>query len=328
MRTQLLKSACFSTFTVLCVGSLLRLIWYAYNSREVIKQVVTIYSQTWKKQEDNYENLKFELNRKCRGFDRAIVTQDNTPMGSKLLYDGDRRKSLVVTSEIFKTFPKEDPFPNKMLDTCAVVGNGGILSNSSCGTTIDAAEFVFRCNLPPLENGYERDVGTKTNLVTANPSIVVEKHGSLMGRRRPFVESLRKYGNSLLLLPAFSFGSNTPVSMRVVYSIEDFESSVKAVSLNPHYLQSLAAFWRSQGLKEVRLSTGLMMVSLALEHCTNVELYGFWPFSYHPEDLRHLTNHYYDDRRATNQIHALPTEFNHLLGLHSQGVLRLHLGQC
>lgn len=103
---------------------------------------------------------------------------------------------------------QENPFVNTTWDTCSVVGNGGILANSSCGEKIDSAQFVIRCetenllhnnylflsnivrnkftdhfplspflrcNLPPLENGYERDVGNKTDLVTANPSILMEK---------------------------------------------------------------------------------------------------------------------------------------------------------
>lgn len=39
---------------------------------------------------------------------------------------------------------QEHPFSNKTWDTCAVVGNGGILNNSSCGKMIDSAQFVIR----------------------------------------------------------------------------------------------------------------------------------------------------------------------------------------
>lgn len=148
-----------------------------------------------------------------------------------------------------------------------------------------------------------------------------------MGRRRPFVESLESYGNSLLVLPAFSFGLNTPVSLRVVYTIEDFKSPARPVFFNPEYLQSLEVFWHNQGLKAGRLSTGLMMASIALEVCSNVQLYGFWPFSNHPYEFYSLSNHYYDNIKA-KAVHAMPVEFNLLLQLHSQGVLKLHLGNC
>lgn len=154
------------------------------------------------------------------------------------------------------------------------------------------------------------------------------RYGALMGRRRPFIESLRIYGNSLLLLPAFSFGHNTPVSLRAFYSIEDFGSPTRAVFFNPEYLHKLAAFWRSKGLRAVRLSSGLIMASLALELCSNVHLYGFWPFSNHPHGLRTLKNHYYDDIQTKKKFHAMPVEFELLLQLHTEGVLRLHLGDC
>ncbi|XP_042250120.1 alpha-2,8-sialyltransferase 8F [Thunnus maccoyii] len=336
-------------FILLCLGSLLTTVtWYILDNdvepykpppqkkspgklckdcRAIINKVKESYSQTWRRQEDNYQKFRSQLRTKCNGFDKAIITQANTPIGTKLVYDGEKKRTLLVNSEIFSTFAKEHPFLNKTWDTCAVVGNGGILTDSKCGKTIDSAQFVMRCNLPPLKDGYEKHVGMKTDLVTANPSILFEKYGALMGRRRPFVESLQTYGNSLLLLPAFSFGHNTPVSLRVVYAIEDFKSPTRPVFFNPEYLQSLAAFWRSQGLKAGRLSTGLMMVSIALEVCNNVQLYGFWPFSNHPHELYSLTNHYYDNMKA-KAIHAMPTEFNLLLQLHTQGVLKLHLGNC
>ncbi|KAG7504147.1 alpha-2,8-sialyltransferase 8F-like [Solea senegalensis] len=357
MRGHLLKSFFSWMFTLVCVGSLLTtVIWYVFNDNnvdprrptphrterhlvpqsadickgcgEIITKVVERYSQTWKRQEDNYKKFRSQLSSKCHGFHKAVITQANTPVGSKLVYDGEKKRTLQVTPEIFSTFTKEHPFSNKTWDTCAVVGNGGILSNSSCGQMIDSAQFVMRCNLPPLANGYEKHVGIKTDLVTANPSIFVEKYGALMGRRRPFAESLRSYGNSLLLLPAFSYGHNTPLSMRAVYTIEDFESPTRPIFFNPEYLQSLAAFWRSQGLRAVRLSTGIIMASMALEVCTNVHLYGFWPFANHPHGFRALTNHYYDDRQTKKKFHAMPAEFDLLLRLHSQGVLRLHLGDC
>ncbi|XP_014059514.1 alpha-2,8-sialyltransferase 8E isoform X1 [Salmo salar] len=294
----------------------------------VTEKVVERYSHSWKKQEDKFRNFRSLLSNRCHGLTKAMVTQANTPLGSKVVYDGEKRKPLQVTPELFSTFAKENPFVNTTWDTCSVVGNGGILANSSCGEKIDSAQFVIRCNLPPLENGYERDVGNKTDLVTANPSILMEKYGGLQERRRPFVESLRSYGDSLMLLPAFSYGHNTPVSLRALYTIQDFDSPSRPVFLNPEYLQSLARFWQGQGLRTVRLSTGLIVASLALELCANVHLYGFWPFNKHPHRHQNLTNHYYDDRQSKKTVHAMPAEFDHLLRLHTQGVLRIHLGEC
>ncbi|KAG9350088.1 hypothetical protein JZ751_026441 [Albula glossodonta] len=180
--------------------------------------------------------------------------------------------------------------------TCAVVGNGGILTNSSCGEDIDSAQFIFR-------------------------------FAGLMERRHPFVENLNSYGNSFLLLPAFSYSRNIDVSLRAVYTLQDFQTPAQPIFLNPKYLKSLTQFWRARGLKAERLSTGVMMASLALELCTNVNLYGFWPFPLHPYSKHPLSNHYYDDQQGKN-VHNMSAEFEQLLRLHEQGVVRVHLGKC
>ncbi|XP_035255178.1 alpha-2,8-sialyltransferase 8F-like [Anguilla anguilla] len=293
-----------------------------------IDKMVELYSYAWKKQNANFNKFRSQLSSRCRGVSTAIVTQNNTPLDSKIYYDGEKRKPLQVTPKLYSTFAKEQPFENVTWKTCAVVGNGGILVNSSCGEAIDSAHFVFRCNLPPLDKAYQKDVGNKTNLVTANPSILIEKFEGLMEYRRPFVESLSDYGEALLLLPAFSYAHNTPVSLRAFYTLRDFGGRARPAFLSPAYLQSLAHFWRAQGLRTVRLSTGLIVASLALELCANVHLYGFWPHAQHPHDRRPLTNHYYDDRQGKKKVHAMPAEFGHLLRLHRQGVVRVHLGQC
>ncbi|KAG9337594.1 hypothetical protein JZ751_028445 [Albula glossodonta] len=252
-----------------------------------IDKMVELYSHAWKKHTGNFNKYRSQLASKCHGLSKAIVTQANTPLESKIMYDGEKRKPLQVTPKLFST-----------------------------------------CNLPPLDKAYEKDVGNKTDLVTANPSILLEKFDGLMEHRRPFVESLSSYGDSLLLLPAFSYGHNTPVSLRALYTLQDFSSPARAVFLNPEYLQNLARFWRTQGLRATRLSTGLIVASLALELCANVHLYGFWPYAQHPYDRHPLTNHYYDDRQGKKTVHAMPAEFGHLLRLHQQGVVRVHLGQC
>ncbi|XP_041634597.1 alpha-2,8-sialyltransferase 8F-like [Cheilinus undulatus] len=297
--------------------------------KELIENIMRRYSETWRKRDDNQLKFRLKLRSQCNGFDNAILTQANAPVGFEVVVDKKKKKTIPVTRELFSLLAKEHPFLNKTWGTCAVVGNGGILEDSRCGNMIDSAEFVFRCNLPPLENGYEKDVGTKTSLVTANPTIFIERYGSLMKHRRPLVEKLSTYGNSLLLLSPFSFLGYMGVTLRAAYTINDFGGPTQPAFLNPEYQHKLATFWRvQQHLKEARLSTGLMIVSLALELCDNVHLYGFWPFSNHPQGLHNLKHHYYDDRPPKTKFHAMPAEFEFLLQLHSQGVLRLHLGEC
>uniref|UniRef100_A0A3B3WDQ8 ST8 alpha-N-acetyl-neuraminide alpha-2,8-sialyltransferase 6 n=2 Tax=Poecilia mexicana TaxID=48701 RepID=A0A3B3WDQ8_9TELE len=296
--------------------------------REKIEEMLQNYSQPWVKDEEKLLEIRTELSLKCNGLENAIITQKNTPLGSKIDFDGNNWRSVKVDSETFATFAKGHPFSNKRKKTCAVVGNGGILTNSSCGKTIDSAQFVIRCNLPPLSNGYENDVGMKTDVVTANPSIFTQKYGSLLEHRRMFAESLCQYGKAMLLLPAFSYRINTATSLRASYTIDDFRIPMQPVFINPKYLQSLALFWGSLGLKARRLTTGIMMTSLALELCDNVDLYGFWPFGVHPQSFQYLTHHYYDDGKLKKGFHAMSDEFKLLLQLHNQGVLKLHLGEC
>ncbi|KAB5553769.1 hypothetical protein PHYPO_G00042450 [Pangasianodon hypophthalmus] len=299
------------------------------KENEIIDNLLANYTSKWKKKERNIQFFRSYISSSCNAISNATVTQGNSPVGTIFTYDGDNKRTMTVTADLFNLFPKESPFKKAPWDSCAVVGNGGILANSSCGKQIDSATFVIRCNLPPLNNGHARDTGSKTSLVTANPSILVEKYRSLNEHRRSFVEDMQLYGDALLLLPAFSFRRNMAVSLRVLYSLEDFNSSgPRTIFFNPRYLNSLTDFWRDQGIRSLRLSTGIMMASLALELCNNVHLYGFWPFGTHPYTHQPLTNHYYDNRPVNKRMHTMPAEFEALLNLHNKGVIHLHLGEC
>uniref|UniRef100_A0A8C3FVH6 Uncharacterized protein n=1 Tax=Chrysemys picta bellii TaxID=8478 RepID=A0A8C3FVH6_CHRPI len=253
----------------------------------------------------------------CNASAKLVLTRDNTPLGSQIVYDAQRDKKPPLL--------QGSPFQGAPYECCAVVGNGGILRNSSCGSEIDRAQFVIRFNLPPMDNA--DDVGTKSSVVTMNPSILHARFRGLSRWRRPFAEAVGIYGAPLLLIPAFSFAAYTAVSSQVLYTLEDFGSPARPVFMNPEYLAGLDGHWRSRGLRVNRLSSGFMLVSAALELCQHLTLYGFWPFPMDPEG-RPLSHHYYDNQTPNLGFHAMPNEFTRYLGMHLQGALRLHLGRC
>ncbi|XP_053861118.1 alpha-2,8-sialyltransferase 8E-like isoform X2 [Malaclemys terrapin pileata] len=266
-----------------------------------------------------------QLGHCCNASANLVLTQDNTPLGSRIVCDGQPAKKLLVQEALLEILPQGSPFQGAPYDSCAVVGNGGILHNSGCGPEIDRAQFVIRFNLPPM--GFAEDVGTKSSVITVNPSILVLRFGALSRWRRPFAEAMGTYGAPLLLIPAFSFIGFTAVSSQVLYTLEDFGSPARAVFMNPEYLAGLDRHWHRRGLRAKRLSSGFMLVNTALELCQHLTLYGFWPFPTDPEG-RPLPYHYYDKQTPKPGVHAMPDEFTRYLGMHLQGALRLHLGRC
>ncbi|KAJ8020983.1 Alpha-2,8-sialyltransferase 8B [Holothuria leucospilota] len=55
----------------------------------------------------------------------------------------------------------------KSRNSCAIIGNSGILLNSRCGREIDAHDVVLRANMAKVK-GYADDVGNKTSVMMIN----------------------------------------------------------------------------------------------------------------------------------------------------------------
>ncbi|XP_072173102.1 alpha-N-acetylneuraminide alpha-2,8-sialyltransferase-like [Diadema setosum] len=75
-------------------------------------------------------------------------------------------------------------------------------------------------------------------------------------------------------------------------------------------------------------STGFSVITVALLHCDDVTLYGFYPF---PRDSqnRELRYHYYeDDGKETTGGHNMNEEYARLQKLDADGVLRLVTEPC
>ncbi|XP_069501320.1 alpha-2,8-sialyltransferase 8E-like isoform X2 [Ambystoma mexicanum] len=295
------------------------------NERSIMRNAVELQRCPWLGNRKKKEFYRSEINQCCKTSHELILTQENTQVGEDIVYETQKSKKINVTTKIFNMFPKESPFSGKAYKTCAVVGNGAILVDSCCGQQIDQAEFVFRFNLPPLN--YTRDAGRRVDLVTANPSIMINRFQSLNQRRKAFGNTLREYQGALILMAAFSHTRSTQVAFKVQYTLDDFGLGSRMLSFHPVYLENLAKYWRSKGLYVKRLSSGIMLVSAAMELCDSITLYGFWPF-YSNLEGRTIGYHYYDKMAPNIQVHAMPKEFLIYSQMHAQGALKLQVGQC
>ncbi|XP_072920140.1 alpha-2,8-sialyltransferase 8E isoform X2 [Hemitrygon akajei] len=263
---------------------------------ELFDRWKTLQLCKWERNQTAANIFKSHLSRCCNAPAFLFTTQKNTPQGVKLKYEVDSSGFLFIDAEVFELFPKEMPYSRSQFKKCAVVGNGGILKNSRCGNEIDSTDFVFR--FQKLEKW-----------------------------RRPFYEVLQAYENASVVMPAFYNTRNTDVSFRVKYVLDDFESQQSMFYFHPRYLENVSRFWMRYGLRAKRLSSGLMLVTAAMELCEEVHLYGFWAFPMDPSGF-YITHHYYDNVKPRPGFHKMTSEIFNFLHMHSKGILQVHTGIC
>ncbi|XP_073695034.1 alpha-N-acetylneuraminide alpha-2,8-sialyltransferase [Garra rufa] len=295
------------------------------SDKEMVDEVLR-QGQTWTRNKTGVDLYRKLLTECCDPKRMFAVTKENSPIGKVLWYDGEIYHYHTVNNETYPFFVQDTPL-QLPLKKCSVVGNGGVLKHSGCGKEIDQADFIMRCNLPPLSKEYTTDVGTRTHLVSANPSIIEKNFQNLLWSRKSFVESMKAYGSSYIYIPAFSMKPGTDPSLRAYHALADTASNQTVLFANPDFLKNVGRFWKNHGVHGKRLSTGLFLVSLALGLCEEVTAYGFWPFSV-GLDEQPVSHHYYDNILPSSRFHAMPEEFLQLWHLHKSGTLRMRVGDC
>ncbi|KAI2650049.1 Alpha-2,8-sialyltransferase 8E [Labeo rohita] len=223
------------------------------------------------------ELIRSKLHLCCNATGLLYLTKKNTAVNQTITYETSN-SVYKVGAALHKMLPEDFPWSSRgHLGRCAVVGNGGILKNSSCGREIDSADFIISYS--------NMDV---------NPG--------------PLVQRVSVYGNASLIIPAFAYTVCTAVSIKTLQLLQPIRPQQPVVFFSPYYLKSLDRFWKGRGLKEERLSTGFMLVNVALELCDDVHLYGFWPFDFNLKQQA-LQHHYYDNKPPKPLVHAMPEEF-------------------
>ncbi|XP_077988509.1 alpha-N-acetylneuraminide alpha-2,8-sialyltransferase-like [Glandiceps talaboti] len=224
-----------------------------------------------------------------------------------------------------KTTPIQELFARKKFNSCSIVGSSGILEGSGCGQQIDMADAVFRFNVPPKEP-YTKDAGNKTTINTLNQSIYVSRYSSLKtpANKTKFVKDMKAaIQDGFIWMPDFSLPWITSASKRA-YSLLR-KNGFKMVFMHPNHVRAINNVWKPWGVTG-RLSTGFYFISVVIELCDNIQVYGFWPFKNGPDNTT-VHYHYYDNVVISN-THNFSLEFLMIFELHQLGVLKLTVDPC
>jgi hypothetical protein len=158
-----------------------------------------------------------------------------------------------------------EPFVNRsrqgaggLFGTCAVVATAGNILNSTYGAEIDEHDYVIRIKAGPTD-GFERDVGTKMDLVISNA-----------GGFSPFVlRSIARTGGKLLVSSPRNANYQPPSELLPLQSL---------YTVSRAFEESLLSVLGVFKLPLSRASTGLKGVIVALHLCERVDMYGFGNF--------------------------------------------------
>ncbi|XP_071957389.1 alpha-N-acetylneuraminide alpha-2,8-sialyltransferase-like isoform X2 [Antedon mediterranea] len=294
-----------------------------WMSNESNRDVSSIFRNPWKQNVSNLEKMRSDLKEIVHT--ELFLNRRNVKKSQKFKYmiPGG---SLTTNLRFYKLMQEYSP-EQTVYKRCSIVGNGGILNGSKCGSEIDKADFVIRCNAPPIIGQFIEDAGVKSNITTLNPSIVIKRFGSLRtgSQQSKFINKMKEY-NNYIWFPSFSSGLGIyNLAIKVNNLLNGKLKSIKFVHGNPNHFHEIRSYWLNKGLKNM-LSTGIYITTSSLLFCDEIHLYGFWPFSTDIHN-RPAAYHYYEDMKRTT-YHAFNQEFDELLNLHINGVLQLHVKDC
>ncbi|XP_019614517.1 PREDICTED: CMP-N-acetylneuraminate-poly-alpha-2,8-sialyltransferase-like [Branchiostoma belcheri] len=257
------------------------------------------------------------------------MTTSNLQVGQHVKYEIPTKSYFNVTENFYKVVPKVSPLKGRHFNSCAVVGNSGIVLNSKCGQEIDSMDFVIRCNLPPT-SGYEKDVGSKSNFTTMNPSVISVYYRKFLKIKKDherLLRRLRQIGDQILYVPAFTSGGGRNMNEVAGFMLQ-YNLQIKTAFPPPGINNIIRSIWKNSQFRLRRPSTGAHMYALAATMCDRIHMYGFYPFSTDPYGTP-LRYHYYENSKMIKvATHNMPEEFRALQMLHQRGALVLHTEPC
>ncbi|XP_063304910.1 type 2 lactosamine alpha-2,3-sialyltransferase isoform X1 [Pelobates fuscus] len=214
-----------------------------------------------------------------------------------------------------KKLPKcslPDEIKNISCKKCIVVGNGGVLRNSTLGKKIDSYDVIIRMNDGPVL-GYEEDVGQKTTFRLCYPESI-------------FSDTLHYDPNTTVVLMMFKPHDAKWLAELLMNRRVSTYGFWRKPALNliyqPHQLRVLNPFIMRQVSKNIlnfptvfpktekpkHPTTGIIAITLAFHMCNEVHIAGF---KYNLTSLNSTLHYYGNDTMsvmAQNEYHNVSAE--------------------
>ncbi|CAH1258783.1 ST8SIA2 [Branchiostoma lanceolatum] len=226
---------------------------------------------------------------------------------------------------------KSRPLSIGHYNTCAVVGNSGVLLGSRCGAEIDSMDYVIRMDLPVLR-GFEKDVGGRTSLTLLNLKTVNRMllSSQLKNRSQDVYKSRLEdaQGSVLLAYPL--------IRPKITKALQVYKLPFKVLTVADGLKHNIIPIAAALSKKKMAAAptTGLVSVVMMTTFCDRSYMYGFFPFMedannqsipyhYYPDDKLHIPfGTGFDDKHDVNK------EFDLFRDLHRRGAVKMHLGPC
>eukprot|EP00899_Mesostigma_viride_P016726 jgi/Mesvir1/25054/Mv11898-RA.1 len=216
-------------------------------------------------------------------------------------WDGNNTLIYNFPKGLFELLPLNEP--RFHFESCAVVGNSGVLLLKQNGQDIDSHDAVIRLNMAPVR-GYEQYVGRRTTFNVVNSHNIKSLiAGKLRWRVTPGNE-----GSHLVVFET----SGRPTRYHLCQPLLRHVPQAKPLLLNPVFANRAHRLWvqvkyllEQEGHGEKKYNrkpmSGYFATIFSLQVCDRVDLYGFDAYTSKRRSYRY---HYFDDVQGFTGVHS------------------------